>query len=125
MKPEELLFKERADKLKKIINLGFNPYPSKYDKKDNLIDIVNEFSKLKNEEHAKKNVKTAGKIMAIREMGKASFVDIGDDKGIEGTVFRTKRGELSILTKDINILSKSLKPLPDKWYGLKDVDEKL
>ena len=152
MKPEELLFKERLEKLKKIINLGFNPYPSKYDKKDDLIDITKEYSKLKNEEYAKKNVKTAGKIMAIREMGKASFFDIQDEKGkiqcfvkedeikkryelyklldigdvvgVDGPVFRTKRGEISILVKDLNILSKSLKPLPDKWHGLKDAEER-
>lgn len=152
MKPEELLLKERVDKLNKIIKLGINPYPSKFDKKNDIIDIVTKYSKLKNEEHSKDKVKTAGKIMSIREMGKASFVDINDQNGkiqcffkedeikkeyelyllldigdiigVEGTPFRTKRGELSILVKDLNILSKSLKPLPDKWHGLKDAEEK-
>ncbi len=151
MKPEELLTKERIEKLEKLKKLGVNPYPSKFDKKDDIQDIVNSFSKLKNEEHSKSKVKTAGKIMSIREMGKLSFVDVQDEKskiqcfiredelknkyevyklldigdiiGVEGTVFRTKRGELSILVKDLNILSKSLKPLPDKWHGLKDVEE--
>ncbi|MBI2671356.1 lysine--tRNA ligase [Candidatus Woesearchaeota archaeon] len=152
MKPEELLLKERLEKLKKIIALGINPYPSKFDKKDEIKNIVSEFSKLKKEEKSKKNVKTAGRIMSLREMGKASFFDIQDEKskiqcfikedeskknyelyhlldigdiiGIGGTPFRTKRGELSILVKEINILSKSLRPLPDKWHGIKDVEEK-
>ena len=152
MKPEDLLMNERIEKLNKIKKLDVNPYPSKFEKKDNVIDIITNFSKLKNEEHSKTNLKTAGKIMSIREMGKASFVDIRDEKakiqcfikedelkkkyslyqlldigdiiGVEGTPFRTKRGELSILVKDLFILSKSLKPLPDKWHGLKDVEEK-
>jgi len=152
MKPEELLLKERLQKLKKIIQLGINPYPSKFDKKDEIKDIVLEFSKLKKEEKSRKNIKTAGRIMSLREMGKASFfdmqdekskiqcyireneskknyelyqlLDIGDIVSIEGTPFRTKRGELSILVKNINILSKSLKPLPDKWHGIKDIEEK-
>ncbi|MEK6936466.1 MAG: lysine--tRNA ligase [Nanoarchaeota archaeon] len=153
MKPEDLLVKERVEKLKQIRKLGVNPYPSKFDKKDKADEIIKNYSKLKNEEHSKAKVKTAGKILAIREMGKASFVDIqdqtgkiqcffredevkkkyalyklldiGDIIGVEGNPFRTKRGELSILVKDLFILSKSLKPLPDKWHGLKDVEERL
>jgi len=152
MKPEEILLKERLEKLNNIIALGINPYPSKFEKKDQIIDIVNDYSKLKNEEKSKKIITTAGRIMSIREMGKASFfdikdenskiqcfikedevkkkyklyrlLDIGDIVGIEGTPFRTKRGELSVLVKELNILSKSLKPLPDKWHGLKDIEEK-
>ena len=153
MRPEDLLVKERIGKLNQIKKLGINPYPSKFDKKDNISEIISNYSKLKNEENSKAKVKTAGKILAIREMGKASFVDIqdsnskiqcfiredevkkkynlyklfdiGDIVGVEGNPFRTKRGELSILVKDLFILSKSLKPLPDKWYGLKDIEEKL
>ena len=151
MKPEDLLVKERIDKLEKLKKLGVNPYPSKFEKKDDIIDLVTKYSKLKNEESTKDKVNTAGKIMSIREMGKLSFLDIQDEKakiqcfiredelknkyevyklldigdiiGVEGIVFRTKRGELSILVKDLDILTKSLKPLPDKWHGLKDVEE--
>lgn len=153
MRPEDLLINERIEKLNQIRKLGVNPYPSKFDKKDNISEIINNFSKLKNEEHTKSKIKTAGKITAIREMGKASFVDIqdqnskiqcffredelkkkyelyklldiGDIIGIEGNPFRTKRGELSISVNDLFILTKSLKSLPDKWHGLKDVEEKL
>ena len=80
MKPEELLLKERLEKLKKIINFGINPYPSAFDKKNEIKDIVSEFSKLKKEEKSRKNVKTAGRIMSLREMGKASFFDMQDEK---------------------------------------------
>ena len=97
-------------------------------------------------------VRIAGRIMSWRDMGKANFIDvrdasdriqvyirsnevgadlfktfkkkwdIGDIVGIEGYVFRTKRGEISIHAKAITLLSKSLLPLPEKWHGLKDTD---
>ena len=96
-----------------------------------------------------KKVKVAGRIMLFRNMGKASFItiqdmsgriqsyvrkdqvgdevyddfktwDIGDIVGIEGTVFKTNKGELSVKASDIRLLTKSLRPLPDKWGGLSD-----
>ena len=96
-----------------------------------------------------KKVKVAGRIMLFRNMGKASFItiqdmsgriqsyvrkdqvgdetyddfktwDIGDIVGIEGTVFKTNKGELSVKASDIKLLTKSLRPLPDKWGGLSD-----
>ena len=99
-----------------------------------------------------KIVRIAGRIMSWRDMGKANFIDvrdvsdriqvyvrsndigadlfkefkkkwdIGDIIGVEGYVFRTKRGEISIHAKKITLLSKSLLPLPEKWHGLKDTD---
>ena len=99
-----------------------------------------------------KIVRIAGRIMSWRDMGKANFIDvrdvsdriqvyvrsndigadlfkefkkkwdIGDIIGVEGYVFRTKRGEISIHAKKIILLSKSLLPLPEKWHGLKDTD---
>lgn len=97
------------------------------------------------------NVRIAGRVMSWRDMGKANFIDvrdgsdrmqvyvrmndigedcykefktwdIGDIVGVEGFVFRTKRGEISIHAKSIKLLSKSLLPLPEKWHGLKDMD---
>jgi lysyl-tRNA synthetase class 2 len=96
-------------------------------------------------------VTLAGRIMSKRIMGKASFAhildargqiqiyiqinelgmeayetfktyDLGDIVGITGTVFRTKKGEISIKAEEITLLSKSLQPLPEKWHGLKDTD---
>ena len=102
-------------------------------------------------EENKKTVRIAGRIMSWRDMGKANFIDvrdgsdrmqvyvrmndlgkdefaefkkwdIGDIVGIEGFVFRTRRGEISLHAKKIQLLSKSLLPLPEKWHGLKDQD---
>ncbi|MGC8977410.1 MAG: lysine--tRNA ligase [Candidatus Ratteibacteria bacterium] len=96
-------------------------------------------------------VKTAGRIMAIRKHGSASFadlvdwtgkiqiyfkkdiigeenynifrkIDIGDIVGVEGDVFKTKTGEKTILVKNFALLSKSLRPLPEKWHGLKEIE---
>ena len=98
-----------------------------------------------------KDVSIAGRIMSKRDMGKASFCDIqdrdgriqiyirvneigeeayegfkkfdiGDFLGVKGEVFRTRKGEISVKASEIQLLSKSLRPLPEKWHGLKDVD---
>ncbi len=97
------------------------------------------------------NVKIAGRVMSWRDMGKANFIDvrdgsdrmqvyvrmndigadefaefkkwdIGDIVGVEGFVFRTRKGEISVHAQKITLLSKSLLPLPEKWHGLKDQD---
>ncbi len=102
-------------------------------------------------EGAYKTVRMAGRIMSWRDMGKANFIDIrdasdriqvyvrmndigeeqfaefkkwdiGDIVGVEGFVFRTRRGEISLHAKKITLLTKSLLPLPEKWHGLKDQD---
>jgi len=146
---EENLIKERIRKLGEIKKLGINPYPYSYDVKDCVIDIKKKFSKLKKEEKTKTKVSIAGRIMAIRKMGKAAFanlqdasgkiqfyirkddvgdkqyklfklLDIGDIVGINGVVFKTKTGELSIYVDKLELLTKSLRPLPEKWHGLKD-----
>jgi len=54
----------------------------------------------------------------------AKIVDVGDIVGVEGKVFRTKRGELSVMAEEIKMLAKSIKPLPEKWHGLKDKEER-
>ena len=131
--------KIRIEKKEEFEKLGIEPYGRKYQK-------VN-IEKIKEGE----NVKTAGRIMAIRKHGGASFadlvdwtgkiqlyfkkdiigednyeifkkIDIGDIIGVEGEVFKTKTGEKTILVKNFIILSKSLRPLPEKWHGLKDVE---
>ncbi|MBQ5319851.1 MAG: lysine--tRNA ligase [Oscillospiraceae bacterium] len=102
-------------------------------------------------EAAKINVRIAGRVMSWRDMGKANFIDvrdgsdrmqvyvrmndigadefadfkkwdIGDIVGVEGFVFRTRKGEISVHAQKITLLSKSLLPLPEKWHGLKDQD---
>ncbi len=151
MSTEERLIAERLQKLEEIKKLGINPYPYSFDKKDNTKEILEKFSKLKKEEKTKSKVSIAGRITAIRKMGKASFgnlldttgkiqfyiredevekenyelfnkLDLGDIVGIEGTVFRTKMGEISVWTNKITLLCKSLRPLPEKYHGLKDIE---
>ena len=137
----------RRDKLDKLVEEGKNPYEVvKYDKdayaqviKDNYADYEN------------KEVSLAGRLISKRIMGKASFAhlldctgsiqlyvsrddlgdenyaafkktDIGDIIGIKGVVFTTKMGEISVHCKSVDLLSKSLLPLPEKYHGLKDTD---
>ena len=64
-----------------------------------------------------------------KELDKKEFellglLDLGDFIGIEGIIFRTKAGEITVLVKKLEILTKSLRPLPDKWHGLKDIEER-
>ena len=145
---EAELIKERERKLKEIRDFGVNPYAYNFDVKDNASDLHDKFSNLKKEEKTKTKVALAGRVMALRNMGKAAFgniqdqsgkiqfyirkedvkdqykifkrLDLGDIIGIKGTVFKTKTGELSIWVSDFQLLSKSLRPLPEKFHGLKD-----
>jgi len=134
----------RLKRLEKIKNLGVNPYPEKFDKKQQLAEIKNLKEGTK--------VQTAGRIMTRRVMGKIIFshlqdwsgkcqivlninevgkekfkwfvdnFDIGDFIGVVGDVFKTKAGEISILVKEYQFLGKALLPLPDKYHGIKDTD---
>ena len=151
MPTEEDLIAERKRKLDDIRKLGINPYPYSYDVKENSQKINNEFAGLKPEEHTKHSTKTAGRIIGLRRMGKATFMhlqdefgklqvyfredntgaekysflkllDIGDFIGVEGIVFKTKTGEVTVEVKNFELLCKSLYPLPEKWHGLKDIE---
>lgn len=128
----------KIKKLEKIRQLGIDPYPTKYERTHNSAEIIEKFETLESEES---EVALAGRIIAIRKMGKALFghvrdakgkiqiyvrkdkipehqfeminlVDIGDFLGIRGPVFRTKTGEITVLAYDIQLLSKTLLPLP-------------
>lgn len=140
------IIKIRLEKLEELKEMGINPYGSKYTYSHHSEDIKSNFDELEGQ-----NVKIAGRIMAIRGHGKAAFFDIQDDKGkiqsyikkdnveeqtfllfkkldigdivgIEGKVFKTHKGEISVSVTDLVLLAKSLQPLPEKWHGLKDVD---
>src|SRR3989344_2290824 len=153
MQPEEQLVKQRIEKLEKIKSLGINPYPYKFEAKNFSKDLLEKYSKLKNEKKAKEKVSLAGRVMTLRPMGKIAFghlqdqkgkiqffisekeldkkelelfnlLDLGDIIGINGVIFRTKAGEITVLVKNLELLTKSLRPLPDKWHGLKDIEER-
>jgi lysyl-tRNA synthetase, class II len=143
---EEQIINERIKKLEEIKKENINPYPDKYDKKQTCLECV--------ESKIKSKVKTAGRLMTKRDLGKIAFcvlrdgtgkiqivlqdgetpdkvreffkkyTDIGDFVGVEGDVIKTKTGEISILVKKIDLISKSILPLPEKWKGLQDEEER-
>ena len=151
MYPEQDLFNQRIKKLDEIKKLKINPYPYKYENQDNAKHILEHFKNLKDQEKTKHKVSIAGRLMTKRVMGKASFahiqdqtgkvqiylrkddlkkqydnftnlIDIGDIIGIKGTIFRTKMGEITIHVDSYELLTKSLRPLPEKWHGIKDIE---
>jgi len=154
MTREEEMVKERMKKIDELRKLKINPYPYSFEKKDSASELQAKYEKLKPEEKTKHKAIVAGRLMSIRLMGKinfaslqdgtgkiqivimedeigkkqleffAKYVDSGDFVGVEGIVFRTKRGELSILAEKIEILSKAVLPLPEKWHGLQDKEER-
>lgn len=138
----------RIDKMHKIEEHGWKPFGYRFLYTHRAADIAAQFDELSEKET---EVKMAGRIMAIRGHGKTCFMDmqdktgriqvyvrkdvigeenyaliklmdIGDTVGITGTAFRTHMGELSIKANFVEMLSKSLRPLPEKWHGLKDVE---
>ncbi|MBQ6932758.1 MAG: lysine--tRNA ligase [Clostridia bacterium] len=141
------LLQIRRDKLKNLQDEGRDPYAEvKFDVTHHAAPIKENFEEMENVD-----VVIAGRMMSKREMGKASFcdildktgriqayvkideigieeyerfkkLDIGDIIGIKGFVFKTRRGEISIHVKELKLLSKSLRPLPEKWHGLKDTE---
>lgn len=139
----------RLEKLAALKEAGKDPYTiTKFDVTIQNKEIRERFEELENTD-----VSVAGRIMTWRDMGKANFIDLrdssdrmqiyvrmndigeeqfaefkkwdlGDIVGVKGKVFRTRRGEISIHAEEITLLSKSLLPLPEKWHGLKDKEER-
>jgi lysyl-tRNA synthetase class 2 len=144
-----MINKIKKDKLDRIYEKGIDPYPNKFNVNSYSNVIKEEFKNLEKGEHTKKKFSVAGRIMQNRMMGKATFMhlldsegdiqlyfrqddigkdeykkikllDIGDIIGVNGTVFKTKTGEVTIHVDSFEILTKSLAQLPEKWHGLKD-----
>ncbi len=138
---------ERLKKLQKLKELGVNPYPYRFERSHNFQEIKEKFSALS--ESAVK-VTTCGRMLTVRGHGKTLFAtlsdetgrmqvylrkdelgdqfdlfqyfDVGDFIGVKGTLFKTKTGEITVLVSEYMLLSKSLRPLPEKWHGLRDVE---
>jgi len=138
MLPEKELIQQRKNKLK----FFKQPYKYRYKKTHDAAEILKKYKK-------NQKVSIAGRIMSLRMMGKMSFghlqdftgkiqflvikdkindfekfkkLDIGDIIGINGTVFKTKTKEITVQAKEITLLTKSLRPLPSEWFGLKDAE---
>ncbi|MCR4440705.1 MAG: lysine--tRNA ligase [Peptococcaceae bacterium] len=136
----------RLEKLNELKKRGIDPFGSRFERTHYAADIVDNFVRLEG-----KDVVIAGRIMSKRDMGKAAFahlqdisgqiqiyirlddvgpethelftrLDIGDIIGVSGYVFRTKKGEITVGVKGLTFLTKALRPLPEKWHGLRDVE---
>jgi lysyl-tRNA synthetase class 2 len=146
------LIQERINKLKKLKDAGIDPYGGPFAVQDRIADILERYGKKTGEELETKveNCTIAGRIIAFRSFGKASFahiqdtggriqvyfkkdvlgseygvlknIDIGDIVGISGQLFRTKTNELTVQVNNFSLLCKSLRPLPEKWHGLRDIE---
>jgi lysyl-tRNA synthetase class 2 len=146
-------FEQRLKKLEQIQALGHEPYPREFRWTDTAAALVERYggSTAPQLEANRHEVRTAGRIVSLRLMGKAGFahlqgggkriqiyvkkdvvgekgfelfhlLDLGDSVGVRGHLFRTKTNELSIWVDEIFFLSKALLPLPEKWHGLTDVE---
>ena len=147
---ENELIRVRHEKLKAFEEKGIPPFGKRYETTHHAVDVRGQYSSLEGEDEGEE-VRIAGRLMAIRGHGKASFgvlndrtgsiqiyfkldvlgeekysqfklLDIGDIIGVAGRPFKTKRGELTVRVEDFDLLSKSLRPLPEKFHGLKDVE---
>ena len=147
---ENKLIKRRIEKLEEIKALGIDPYFNGFSPEYFLNDILNEYKDVDSEKlkSINTNFKIAGRIISIRDFGKAAFLklkdvsgalqvycqknvlgqmydlykklDIGDIIGIEGNVFKTKTQEVTINATKLYLLTKSIRPLPEKFHGLQD-----
>lgn len=141
----QLIRKQRIEKVKKLRELGIDPYPARCRRKQTNAQARKSLGK---------KVAVAGRIMAIRGHGGIQFfdlrdesgqiqlvfkkdqlvhpltrklinlLDVGDFIGVEGKVIKTKAGEISVDAESVQLLSKAIRPLPDKWHGLKDIEER-
>ncbi len=142
---------ERKNKINELKKIGLNPYPSKAKRTHKIFEVIKIFSSLKESE---KEVFLCGRLRSKRTHGNLSFanledasgniqiaiskkevgvddykllkklIDIGDFLEVSGTCFLTHKGEQSIMVKSFKLLSKAIRPLPDKWHGLKNEEEK-
>ncbi len=153
MEEKSVEYQQRLNKLKDLREAGIDPYPNDFKPNGTTASVIKEYGSLTKEDLEAKETKVviAGRIVAIRDFGKASFIqvqdrsgrlqayvkkdilgeegfkafkfcDVGDIVGIGGKLFRTRTNELTVEALNFKLLSKGLHPLPEKWHGLKDVE---
>ncbi len=148
------LAESRQDKLRKLRAQGIDPYPPRFHRTHSNREAVDWYRKAEARRgegyHSRKKLAVAGRITALRDMGKAAFLDLrdgserlqahlrsdvlkesyglmetldlGDFLGVEGSMFRTRRGEITLQAHSIVLLAKAHRPPPEKWHGLRDVE---
>ena len=143
----------RLDQLDELRATGIEPYPPRFVRDRTLADLRAQFGHLEPGAETDERVRVAGRVMLLREQGKLTFatirdrdgevqlfvsmkelgdesfarfnsLDRGDWVGVDGRVMVTRKGELSVRVDGFELLSKSLRPLPDKWKGLSDIDQR-
>lgn len=151
MPTEEELIAERKRKREELLDAGINPYPYKYEPSHHAQELHNKYANLKPEEETKDKVTIAGRIVGMRKLGKLAFIhlldetgkiqalfnkqdtagydnikllDSGDWLGVEGHIVKTKTGELTVKAIAYTVLCKSIRPMPEKWHGLKDIEQR-
>jgi lysyl-tRNA synthetase class 2 len=141
----------RLAKLDTLRAAGTDPYPVRFDRSHTAAQVHDQWAALEPGAETDDVVRVAGRILLLRRQGKLTFatvrdgtgtvqlfvsqntiggdahaafddLDLGDWIGAEGTVMKTKRGELSVKVRSFELLAKALRPLPSKWHGLSDVD---
>jgi lysyl-tRNA synthetase class 2 len=152
--PDELseLQRQRLAKLERMRELGIDPYPARVDRSQSAAEAVQAYEQAEAADQPGPEVDLAGRLVAVRIMGKASFAhiadgsgriqlyfkldtlgaenyerfkrdfDIGDFIGASGELFRTRTGEITLHVHEFSLLAKALNPLPEKWHGLRDVE---
>ncbi len=142
---------KRLDKIQALRDSGTNPYPYRFDRSHSLEQLRAEYAALEPGTETEQRVAVAGRMMLRRKQGKLIFatlldrsgqvqlfvskavvgderfaafddLDLGDWLGVEGTVMTTRNGELSVKVDRVELLSKAVRPMPDKWHGLTDTD---
>jgi len=151
---EEQIYQQRLTKLQRLRARGIDPYPPRYHRTHTNSDAVSAFEACESQEDGHPPlVKVAGRVTALRRMGKAAFldlrdgsgrlqvsarldrlgepgfetlrdVDLGDILGAEGPLFRTRTGEVTVDAGHLTMLSKALQTPPEKWHGLTDVEQR-
>lgn len=147
---EEDLIRERREKRDELRKKGINPYAHRYEPTHKAAELQQKYAHLKSEEKTGDQVSIAGRIISLRRMGKVAFAhlldatgkiqiyireddvgkdyevlgltDMGDIIGVEGIIFKTKTGEVTVNVQKYTFLTKALRPLPDKWHGLQDTE---
>jgi len=141
--PLDQLIQIRKDKIQKIINLGINPNPANY-QREHKIESIKKLGKKANISGRIRSLRLHGNLcfldlqdesgeiqlmVSANIVGKDSYklinlLDVGDFIGVKGEVFKTKAGEITVRVETMTFLQKSLNPLPDTWFGLKDTEER-
>ena len=152
MEETSAFIRERLKKLEDLSRDGIDPYPSTYPVTHQVGDLTSRYASADDAAlSAAEAVALAGRVLSLRGHGKASFahvkdqtgkiqiyvrqdtvgetayalfrrIDVGDFLGVRGRLFRTKTGELTVHVDSLVLLAKALRPLPDKWHGLSDVE---